>query len=134
MVSRKAVSALLAAVNGDVMELIDIVACMQDLNPAPFRGDAKIPHVSEDFFKMFFVGANVRKDLCTPPPPPRRPSSTGPCATAVCLSHCAPARAVVDVLEHRACRWLWCSPACPAGSSVARFGRAGRSESGPWLS
>ncbi len=33
---------------------------MQDLNPAPFRGDAKIAHVSEDFFKMCFVGANVR--------------------------------------------------------------------------
>lgn len=30
-----------------------------DLNPAPFRGDAGIPHVSEDFFKMTFFGANV---------------------------------------------------------------------------
>ena len=40
---------------------------MQDLNPAPFRGDAKIAHVSEDFFKMCFVGANVRH--ATPPTP-----------------------------------------------------------------
>lgn len=30
-----------------------------DLNPAPFRGDAGIPHVSEDFFKMCFIGSNV---------------------------------------------------------------------------
>lgn len=30
-----------------------------DLNPAPFRGDAGIPHVSEDFFKACFLGANL---------------------------------------------------------------------------
>lgn len=34
-----------------------------DLNPAPFRGDAGIAHVSEDFFKMTFFGANVSCDL-----------------------------------------------------------------------
>jgi hypothetical protein len=32
-----------------------------DVNPAPFRGDAGIAHVSEDFFKMTFLGANVRR-------------------------------------------------------------------------
>ncbi len=35
-----------------------------DLNPAPFRGDSGIPHVSEEFFKMTFIGANVRSTLC----------------------------------------------------------------------
>ena len=34
-----------------------------DVNPAPFRGDAGIAHVSEDFFKMTFLGANVRTML-----------------------------------------------------------------------
>ena len=52
---------------GTAVNSTPITACMQDLNPAPFRGDAKIAHVNEDFFKMFFVGANVRT---TPPPPP----------------------------------------------------------------
>ena len=70
MVSPKAASASLAAVNGGCSGIDNHYACMQDLNPAPFRGDAKIPHVNEDFFKMFFVGANVRAMRHPPPPPP----------------------------------------------------------------
>lgn len=31
-----------------------------DLNPAPYRGDSGIAHVSEEFFKISFIGANVR--------------------------------------------------------------------------
>uniref|UniRef100_A0A061RCY1 Uncharacterized protein n=1 Tax=Tetraselmis sp. GSL018 TaxID=582737 RepID=A0A061RCY1_9CHLO len=30
-----------------------------DFNPSPYRGDPKIPHVSEDFFKIYFAGANL---------------------------------------------------------------------------
>ena len=30
-----------------------------DFNPSPYRGDPKVPHVSEDFFKIYFAGANV---------------------------------------------------------------------------
>ena len=32
---------------------------MADFNPNPYRGEASIPHVSEDFFKVYFVGAQV---------------------------------------------------------------------------
>lgn len=32
---------------------------MSDFNPNPYRGEASIPHVSEDFFKVYFVGAQV---------------------------------------------------------------------------
>ncbi|KAK9804218.1 hypothetical protein WJX72_001768 [[Myrmecia] bisecta] len=30
-----------------------------DMFSNPYRGDASIPHVKEDFFKMYFVGAQV---------------------------------------------------------------------------
>ncbi|CAL5228533.1 g11687 [Coccomyxa viridis] len=32
---------------------------MADFNPNPYRGEASIPHVSEDFFKVYFVGAQL---------------------------------------------------------------------------
>ena len=32
---------------------------MSDFNPSPYRGDGNIGHVSEDLFKMYFVGSNV---------------------------------------------------------------------------
>ncbi len=32
---------------------------MSDFNPSPYRGDANIGHVSEELFKMYFVGSNV---------------------------------------------------------------------------
>ena len=32
---------------------------MADFNPNPYRGEASIPHVSEEFFKIYFVGAQV---------------------------------------------------------------------------
>jgi hypothetical protein len=32
---------------------------MAEFNPNPFRGDASVPHVSEEFFKMYFVGCQV---------------------------------------------------------------------------
>ena len=32
---------------------------MADFNPNPYRGEASIPHVSEDFFKVYFIGAQV---------------------------------------------------------------------------
>jgi hypothetical protein len=32
---------------------------MAEFNPNPYRGEASIPHVSEDFFKIYFVGAQV---------------------------------------------------------------------------
>lgn len=32
---------------------------MADFNPNPYRGEASIPHVSEDFFKIYFAGAQV---------------------------------------------------------------------------
>ena len=34
---------------------------MADFNPNPYRGEASIPHVSEDFFKVYFIGAQVRQ-------------------------------------------------------------------------
>ena len=34
-------------------------AAMADFNPNPYRGEASIPHVSEDFFKVYFIGAQV---------------------------------------------------------------------------
>ena len=38
---------------------------MSDFNPSPYRGDANIGHVSEELFKMYFVGSNVSKEtLC----------------------------------------------------------------------
>ena len=33
---------------------------MADFNPNPYRGEESIPHVSEDFFKVYFMGAQVR--------------------------------------------------------------------------
>lgn len=35
---------------------------MSDFNPSPYRGDANIGHVSEELFKMYFVGSNVRSE------------------------------------------------------------------------
>ena len=32
---------------------------MADFNPSPYRGDGNIGHVSEELFKMYFVGSNV---------------------------------------------------------------------------
>lgn len=32
---------------------------MADFNPNPYRGEESIPHVSEDFFKVYFMGAQV---------------------------------------------------------------------------
>ena len=32
---------------------------MADFNPNPYRGEASIPHVSEEFFKVYFIGAQV---------------------------------------------------------------------------
>ncbi|DBA94258.1 hypothetical protein WJX77_009246 [Trebouxia sp. C0004] len=32
---------------------------MSDFNPSPYRGDANIGHVSEELFKMYFVGSNL---------------------------------------------------------------------------
>lgn len=32
---------------------------MSDFNPSPYRGDANIGHVSEELFKMYFVGSQV---------------------------------------------------------------------------
>lgn len=32
---------------------------MSDFNPNPYRGEAAIPHVNEEFFKIYFVGAQV---------------------------------------------------------------------------
>mmetsp|Transcript_28901 Transcript_28901/g.81390 ORF Transcript_28901/g.81390 Transcript_28901/m.81390 type:complete len:118 (+) Transcript_28901:187-540(+) len=32
---------------------------MGDFNPSPYRGDPKIPHVNERFFKVYFAAANV---------------------------------------------------------------------------
>ena len=32
---------------------------MADFNPNPYRGEASVPHVSEDFFKVYFLGAQV---------------------------------------------------------------------------
>ena len=37
---------------------------MSDFNPSPYRGDANIGHVSEDLFRMYFVGSNVRIQHC----------------------------------------------------------------------
>ena len=36
---------------------------MADFNPNPYRGEASIPHVSEEFFKVYFVGAQVMAEL-----------------------------------------------------------------------
>ena len=36
---------------------------MADFNPNPYRGEASIPHVSEEFFKVYFIGAQVRKQM-----------------------------------------------------------------------
>jgi len=33
---------------------------MGDFNPNPYRGEASIPHVSEEFFRVYFVGSQVR--------------------------------------------------------------------------
>ena len=33
---------------------------MADFNPNPYRGEASIPHVSEEFFKVYFIGAQAR--------------------------------------------------------------------------
>ena len=40
---------------------------MADFNPNPYRGEASIPHVSEDFFKVYFIGAQVvqRSSACS---------------------------------------------------------------------
>uniref|UniRef100_A0A7S3CSE0 Uncharacterized protein n=2 Tax=Eukaryota TaxID=2759 RepID=A0A7S3CSE0_9SPIT len=40
---------------------------MADFNPAPYRGDPKIPHVTEDFFKIYFTGANLALGMLTLP-------------------------------------------------------------------
>jgi hypothetical protein len=37
-----------------------------DLNPAPYRGDAGIPHVSEEVCKMAFFASNVRNNYASP--------------------------------------------------------------------
>ena len=37
---------------------------MADFNPSPYRGEASIPHVSEDFFKVYFMGAQVHHLRC----------------------------------------------------------------------
>ena len=36
---------------------------MADFNPNPYRGEESIPHVSEDFFKVYFMGAQVRNHI-----------------------------------------------------------------------
>ncbi|BDA51048.1 hypothetical protein COCOBI_17-2680 [Coccomyxa sp. Obi] len=36
---------------------------MADFNPNPYKGEESIPHVSEDFFKVYFMGAQLALGL-----------------------------------------------------------------------
>mmetsp|Transcript_193 Transcript_193/g.410 ORF Transcript_193/g.410 Transcript_193/m.410 type:complete len:117 (-) Transcript_193:209-559(-) len=40
---------------------------MGDFNPSPYRGDPKIPHVTEDFFKIYFAGSALALGMLSLP-------------------------------------------------------------------